>query len=569
MYRIEWFDSLVDESPVGSYSFVSPHSGCDPCIHTINGLSKGQDYFVRVYAYNSHGYSEEPGLPEPQFLSPKTTPNPPEIVNISPQSDTEILVTFPRSSDDGGAPVTKYKIQWNTMGYKLGMPSMNDDHRALLYSPYNVQSITLSADEDDLGGVYRIAFDGHSTEEISAKSTANDMKLALESLPTLGSIVVSRESTSNGFRFTVTFLTNTENISTYGPIPSLTCTEATLLGTNAKILIQKEVTKFKGYEQQTLTSQCNTPTGILSGHFAISFEGAMTSNIPHDASPELVKSELESIAQIGTVQVSRRKILDRINSFQWTVIFLERLGNVPLLSVHDYLTCSDGSGGPLVYVTETAQGVLPRMDGSYAGEVELPATEYQEYTHTVDNLMRGIHYFFQVSAWNGAGETYGAPQHSTPPLMIPMDKPDPPTSVEMSSIDNSTLSINWDTSLCILSHEIVKFQVQLAESNDAHFENAESFDVVNRPEVQKITLESTAEDMGGYITVWFMGESSPSIYIDSNAEDIKQGLEGISTIESVDVSISDSLSKSWTITFTTQTVSTNMSICLSFLYECV
>ena len=97
----------------------------------------------------------------------------------------------------------------------------------------------------------------------------------------------------------------------------------------------------------------------------------------------------------------------------------------------------------------------------------------------------------------------------------------------------------------------------MAESTDAQFEHAESFDVVNRPEVQQITLESTAEDMGGYIVVWFMGESSPSIYIDSNADAIKQGLEGISTIESVDVSISphsqDSLSKSWIITFTAQT----------------
>ena len=34
----------------------------------MTGLEKGQDYYVRVYAYNSQGYSEA-GLPEPHFHS--------------------------------------------------------------------------------------------------------------------------------------------------------------------------------------------------------------------------------------------------------------------------------------------------------------------------------------------------------------------------------------------------------------------------------------------------------------------------------------------------------------------
>lgn len=187
---------------------MAPSLGCEPCAHQITGLDKGQDYYVRVYAYNSHGYSTDPGLPTPLFLSPKTTPDPPAALNISPQSDTRMQVSFPPSVDDGGAPVTKYKVEWNAMGFFAGMDSINDVDTALLFGRNNVQSITVSAEEDDLGGYFRVAFGGHATDEISVLSTANDMKLALEALPTVGATVVSREYTVNGWIWSITFLSD-------------------------------------------------------------------------------------------------------------------------------------------------------------------------------------------------------------------------------------------------------------------------------------------------------------------------------------------------------------------------
>ena len=585
-YRIEWdtsheYDSLGDG---GSYSFVS-NGECDPCSHQITGLAKGQEYYVRVYAYNSHGYSVEPGYPDPLALAPKTAPEPPEEVNILPNGDTTIQVTFPHSPDDGGSPVTKYKVEWNAMGYsssyrKLGLSSMNgDDHTAFLYSPYNVHSITVSADEDDLGGVFRVAFDGHSTDDISVKATANDMKLALESLPTLGSIVVSRDTTSSGYTWAITFLTNRANIGDkYGPIDSLrvstdpsalastfvtdTALESlgtnarSLYGTNARLVITEEVTAYMGYEQQTLTTQCDTPTGIMSGRFALSVDGVMTNDISFDVSPSDLKTDLEPILSIGTVQVNRRIIHDSINSFEWTIIFLDRLGNVPLISVHDdELACSDGSAGPLMYSIETVQGVLPTMDGPFAGEIDLNAQDYVDETDivfSVGNLVRGMPYHFQVSAWNEVGG--GESQYSSPSIMIPMDKPDTPTSVDIKSIDDKTLQIGWDFGSLSGSQNIQQFRVELID--DDH--NTDSFHVDPTPEVQEIIFESTAEDMGGYITIQFMGETSISINADANSDDIGSALMGMTTIDVVDVSIDDisshmsSFGFRWTISFTTE-----------------
>ena len=546
-----------------------------PCTHQINGLTKGREYFVRVFAYNSHGYSLEPGLPSPPFEIPKTSPEPPEIVNFTPESDTSVRVQFPHSPDDGGAPVTGYLIEYNAQGYHSGH-TMNDDHTNLLYSPHTVQSITLSADEYDISGVFRLAFDGHSTDEISATSSATDMKLALESLPTVGNVLVSRETTTNGHTWVITFLSNIGNVDKYGPIELLTVSTdpAALpqafvtdisggLGTMSRLIVNEEVTAYKGFQQQTLTSQCNTPTGILSGTFALKFESARTNGISFDVSLLDLKHELEMIESIGTVQVTRRHVHDSINSFEMTIIFLDRLGNVPMLEVDDSLTCSDGSGSPLIYVVETTQGVLPNMNGPYSGQVELNADDYAEgsdIVHVVDGLQRNMPYHFQVSAWNGAGDTYGRSQYSIPPLVIPVDPPDSVRLVEMKAIDDRTLQINWDASLTKEgSHMIKKFKVEL-NSTDAQYGDEEVFVVESTPEIQQIYLESSALDMGGFIKVQFMGESSTNIPIESTEVEIKEALEGISTIDQVIVSIlpytqdnMSSFGKKWLITFVSQT----------------
>ena len=586
LYRIEWdtepdFDSLKS-SPLGSYSFIPPQNGigCDPCKHQIAGLIKGQDYFVRVYAYNSHGYSVEPGIPTPQQLSPKTTPDPPRFVNVIPQSSTKIQVSFPPTDDDGGAPVTKYKIEWNMMSFFPRMSSMNIYHAFLLYSPFNVQSITLSAEEDDLGGGFRIAFGGHATEEVAAKSTANDVKLALESLPTIGSISVSRDSSTNKLAWIITFLVNTSNADKFGPIELLTVSAdpaalpsmfgtnvlgasgSSLSGTGVRLEVKEEVSAYKGFEQQTLSAQCDSSNGVLGGTFALSFEGTRTSEIPFNVSASDLKLNIETIPAIGTVKVVRRKMQDKINSFHWTVIFLERLGDVPLLVVHDHLTCSDGSGSALAFVTETVQGVLPRMDGPYSGTVELNATSFGDghgIVHSVGGLMRGMNYHFRVAAWNGAERSYGKHQYSIPALMFPMDNPDPPSSIEMLSIDDSTIQISWDASLIRGGvHHITEFKVELVEGTGSvdSLSEVSIFAVKPMSEVQEIILETTADDMGGFIKVHFMGEVSSAISTDSNEAAVKRALEGISTIDQVQVSIfphtqdfMSSYGKRWVVTF--------------------
>ena len=113
------------------------------------------------------------------------------------------------------------------------------------------------------------------------------------------------------------------------------------MGTGARLVVKEEVTAFNGYEQQMLTIQCATHGGKLGGHFAVSLEGAKTNEIPFDSMASDLKLALKLIVSPGTVQVIHRTVQDGINAFQWTIIFIDCLGNVPLLDVHDHLTCSD------------------------------------------------------------------------------------------------------------------------------------------------------------------------------------------------------------------------------------
>ena len=125
------------------------------------------------------------------------------------------------------------------------------------------------------------------------------------------------------------------------------------MGSGAILVVGGEVTAFKGYEQHTLTTQCATYGGILGGHFAL--------EIPYNAAASDLKLELETIASLGTAKVIRRAVHGSINVSQWTIVLIYPPSNVPLLDVHDQLTCSDGSESPLIFITETVQGLLPRM----------------------------------------------------------------------------------------------------------------------------------------------------------------------------------------------------------------
>ncbi|CAM9163818.1 unnamed protein product, partial [Sphacelaria rigidula] len=164
-YKIEWdsdssFESGSDGGSLGSHQKVVTNStqcATSPCEYTVPNLAKGQPYFVRVFAYNQEGFSESGALSSPPNEAPCTQASPPPSVEVFPASATSILVGFAPSNDDGGKPVTSYKVEWDAIGlegyYAGGSPA-----DSLLYSDVDVQALEASASRNDIGGYFLLSY---------------------------------------------------------------------------------------------------------------------------------------------------------------------------------------------------------------------------------------------------------------------------------------------------------------------------------------------------------------------------------------------------------------------------
>eukprot|EP00957_Ditylum_brightwellii_P021242 1602175-Ditylum_brightwellii.AAC.1 len=151
-----------------------------------------------------------------------------------------------------------------------------------------------------------------------------------------------------------------------------------------------------------------------------------------------------------------------INAFQWTVIFTEKLGNIPLLGVSDQITCSDGTTKLRIFTSEQITGMLPDLDGPQSGQVEIRAQDISDdmIRYTIGALKRATKYHVRVSAWNGIGFTYGSSQYSIPAIVSPTGIPDPPLSVMILPIDEKSLEISWSKGLSSGGADICQYKVE-------------------------------------------------------------------------------------------------------------
>ncbi|MFN4352934.1 MAG: fibronectin type III domain-containing protein, partial [Hylemonella sp.] len=175
-----------------------------PCTYTITALRKGTPYHVRVHSYNSFGYSARPALSEPRALAPVAVAQPPVRVDVVPAAEDVLRVTFPPSADDGGAPVTRYRVEWDALGDAAVAAGASE----AMYAVQEVQAITTAATEADLGGEFVLAFEGKRTQALPFDASATEVRQALQALPSLGAVHVTRRREGVGLRWVVTFLGN-------------------------------------------------------------------------------------------------------------------------------------------------------------------------------------------------------------------------------------------------------------------------------------------------------------------------------------------------------------------------
>jgi hypothetical protein len=81
-------------------------------VPSAGGLTQGADYFARVTAVNSEGYSLPQAVASP--VAPTVVPGAPTGVTLEVTSATELRVLFSAPSDSGGDAITQYKIEYDT-----------------------------------------------------------------------------------------------------------------------------------------------------------------------------------------------------------------------------------------------------------------------------------------------------------------------------------------------------------------------------------------------------------------------------------------------------------------------
>lgn len=89
------------------WDIIVADTGNDDTTYSDIGLDHTTLYYYRVAAINSAGFGEYASATETTFA---TTPTAPQNLTAVTQSSTEILLDWDTPADDGGSPITGYKI---------------------------------------------------------------------------------------------------------------------------------------------------------------------------------------------------------------------------------------------------------------------------------------------------------------------------------------------------------------------------------------------------------------------------------------------------------------------------
>eukprot|EP00957_Ditylum_brightwellii_P038967 2945379-Ditylum_brightwellii.AAC.1 len=81
--------------------------------YTIRDLQNGTPYYIRIRARNSEGLGGYTTA-MPALLAPKEQPSTPSNVQMFNLDDDSIMITWQAPENDGGSPVNRYLIQWDT-----------------------------------------------------------------------------------------------------------------------------------------------------------------------------------------------------------------------------------------------------------------------------------------------------------------------------------------------------------------------------------------------------------------------------------------------------------------------
>jgi len=104
-------DSTFATNDFGTHELTTLSGGA-PFIYTIQGLTMGDRWYVRVSAYNQMGYGAFQAS-SPEFETPRRLPTAPTNVRLGVTSPSKLTVAFELPADIGGDKISHFKIEWD------------------------------------------------------------------------------------------------------------------------------------------------------------------------------------------------------------------------------------------------------------------------------------------------------------------------------------------------------------------------------------------------------------------------------------------------------------------------
>ncbi|CAK4149084.1 unnamed protein product [Aphanomyces euteiches] len=139
-YLVTW--SMFPDFRSSSSTIINILSGGAPYFCLINGLTKGQFYYVQVAAQNSQGTGVA-APSSPASLNPHTVPSAPTFVVLGITSPSMLTVAWQPPVDNGGDTITGYIVEWDTLASynSLNLPP---DKNRISISDVTQRSYTIS-----------------------------------------------------------------------------------------------------------------------------------------------------------------------------------------------------------------------------------------------------------------------------------------------------------------------------------------------------------------------------------------------------------------------------------------
>ena len=280
---------------------------------TLVGATGGY-YFLSLNTNTTGGSLQHSGFifvnyPADDSTSDTFGKNVQDIISAMSNVKSNGQVTVSLDFNSGGTQ--RYLVTFpESMG---NVPQMSIYSAELTGAGQPSATVTTVTQGNVISGSYTLTFEGKTTAAIASDATENDVRVALEALSTVGSVIVTRSSVDyqHGYRWTVEFdsTLNAGNIQTM-------IADGTLLTTTST-----------GFPSSiTVTS---TDGNQVGGTFRVSLVNngitGVTSDISYSATESQFKAALVSMTNnvipAGAIAVSRVGP-DAQRGYTWTVTFL-------------------------------------------------------------------------------------------------------------------------------------------------------------------------------------------------------------------------------------------------------